>query len=92
VYFSLASADKETIELTYDPNTRELSVSGTPVRPAEFSNLDEEALKNVLVGERKAGKFERKVKIPAEDTGGRIRLEDAVAKFDNGFGVIFAQG
>ena len=85
VYLSLPSADKETIELTYDPNTRELAVSGTLSRPAEFADLDEEALKNVLVvGERKAGKFERKVKIPAEDTGARIRFDEAVAKFDNG--------
>jgi len=85
VYISLPSADKETIELTYDPNTRELAVSGTLVRPTEFAELDEEALKNVLVvGERKAGKFERKLKIPAEDTGARIRFEEAVAKFDNG--------
>jgi len=85
VYISLPSADKETIELTYDPNTRELAVQGTLVRPAEFADLDEEALKGVLVvGERKAGKFERKLKIPAEDTGTRIRFEEAVAKFDNG--------
>jgi HSP20 family protein len=85
VYFSLPSADKETIELTYDPNTCELAVSGSLVRAVEFADLDEEALKNVLVvGERKAGKFERKVKIAAADTGVRIRFEEAVAKFDNG--------
>ena len=85
VYISLPSVDKETIELTYDPNTRELAVLGTLSRPAEFADLDEEALKGVLVvGERKQGKFERKLKIPAEDTGARIRFEEAVAKFDNG--------
>jgi HSP20 family protein len=84
VYISLPSADKETIELTYDPNTRELAVSGTLVRPADFANLDEEALKNVLIqSERKVGKFERKLKIPRDDTE-RIRFEEAVAKFDNG--------
>jgi HSP20 family molecular chaperone IbpA len=62
-----------------------LAVSGSLVRAVEFADLDEEALKNVLVvGERKAGKFERKVKIAAADTGVRIRFEEAVAKFDNG--------
>ena len=85
VYISLPSADKETIELTYDPNTRELAVQGMLVRAADFADLDEEALKGVLViGERQQGKFERKLKIPAEDTGARIRFEEAVAKFDNG--------
>jgi HSP20 family protein len=84
VYISLPSADKETIELTYDPSTRELAVSGTLVRPAAFAELDEEALKDVLVqAERKSGKFERKVKIP-RDEGERIRFDEASAKFDNG--------
>jgi HSP20 family molecular chaperone IbpA len=84
VYLSLPSADKESIELTYDPNTRELAVSGTLVRPSEFAGLDEEALKTVLIqGERKTGKFERKLKIP-KDEGERILFEEAVAKFDNG--------
>jgi HSP20 family protein len=84
VYLSLPSVDKETIELTYDPNTRELVIAGTLVRPAAFAELDEEALKNVLIqGERKTGKFERKLKIP-RDEGERIRFEEAAAKFDNG--------
>jgi len=84
VYISLPSAEKETIELTYDPNTRELAVSGTLVRPAEFANLDEEALKNVLLqSERKLGKFQRKLQIPRDDNE-RIRFEEAVAKFENG--------
>jgi HSP20 family protein len=84
VYLSLPSAEKESIELTYDPHTRELAVSGTLVRPAEFAGLDEEALKTVLIqGERKTGKFERKLKIP-KDEGERIRFEEAAAKFDNG--------
>lgn len=66
VYISLPSADKETTELIYDPNTRELVVSRTLVRPVEFADLDEEELKNVLVvRERKAGKYERKSKIQA---------------------------
>ena len=84
IYISLPSAEKETIELTYDPNTRELAVSGTLVRPADFANLDEEALKSVLVqSERSVGKFERKLKVPSDDTE-RIRFEEAVAKFENG--------
>ena len=84
VYFSLPSVDKETIELTYDPNTRELAVAGTLVRPAEFAALEEEELKKVLLqSERKVGKFERKLKIP-KDEGERIKFEEAVAKFDNG--------
>jgi len=84
VYLSLPSADKETIELSYDPNTRELSVSGTLVRPSAFAELDEEALKNVLIqAERKTGKFERKLKIPQQE-GERIRFEEAAAKFENG--------
>jgi HSP20 family protein len=84
VYFSLPSVDKETIELTYDPNTRELAVGGTLVRPAEFAAVEEEELKKVLIqSERKVGKFERKLKIP-KDEGERIRFEEAVAKFDNG--------
>jgi HSP20 family protein len=84
VYLSLPSADKESIELSYDPNTRELSVSGTLVRPSAFAELDEEALKNVLIqAERKTGKFERKLKIPQQE-GERIRFEEAAAKFENG--------
>ena len=85
VYISLPSADKESIELTYDPNTRELAVSGTLVRPTDFADLDEEALRNVLLrSERKSGKFDRKLKIPAEETGAKIRFEEAAAKFENG--------
>ena len=85
VYISLPSADKETIELTYGPETRELVVSGKLLRPAEFANLDDEALKNVLVqGERRVGAFERKLKIPNEESGERIRFQEAVAKFENG--------
>ena len=71
--------------MTYDPNTRNLSFSGTVVRPAEFADLDEEALKKVLQkGERKYGRFEGKEKIPANDDGERIRFEEATAKFENG--------
>jgi HSP20 family molecular chaperone IbpA len=85
VYFSLPSADKETIELTYDPNTRVLNVSGTLVRPAEFAELDDEALKTVLVqAERKTGRFERKIRIPASEDGERIQFDEAGAKFENG--------
>lgn len=84
VYLSLPSVDKETIELTYDPNTRDLVIAGTLVRPAAFAELDEEALQNVLIQrERKTGKFERKLKIPRGE-GERIRFEEAAAKFDNG--------
>jgi len=84
VYISLPSAEKESIELTYDPNTRELAVGGTLVRPSEFASLDEDALKTVLVqGERKYGKFERKLVVPSEE-GERIRFEEAAAKFENG--------
>ena len=84
VYISIPSAEKESIELTYDPNTRELTVSGVLVRPEQFAGLDEETLKKVLIqGERKVGKFERKLKIP-KDEGEKIRFEEAVAKFENG--------
>lgn len=84
VFISLPSADKETIELTYDPNSRELAVSGTLTRPAEFAGLDDEALKKVLVqAERRAGRFERKLKVP-QDENERIRFDEAAAKFDNG--------
>jgi len=55
------------------------------LRPAEFEDLDDEALKTILVVLRQQeGKFERKLKIPAENSGARIRFEEAVAKFDNG--------
>lgn len=85
VFIALPSADKESIALTYDPNTRELIYSGTALRPAEFGDLDEEALKKVLLkGGRKYGKFEGKEKIPANDDGERIRFEEATAKFENG--------
>lgn len=85
VFIALPSADKESIALTYDPNTRDLTYSGTVFRPAEFGDLDEEALKQVLVkGNRKYGKFEGKEKIPANDNGERIRFEEATAKFENG--------
>jgi len=84
IYMSIPSAEKESVELTYDPNTRELAVSGILTRPTEFAGLDEEALKNVLIqSERKIGKFERKMKIPQEE-GESIRFEEAVAKFENG--------
>jgi len=84
VYISLPSAEKESIELTYDPNTKDLIVSGNLVRPAEFAGLDEEALQKVsLQSERKLGRFERKLKIP-RDGGERIRFDDAAAKFENG--------
>ena len=85
VFVALPSADKESIALTYDPNTRDLVYSGTILRPAEFGDLDEETLKKVLhKGERKYGKFEGKEKIPAHDNGERIRFEEATAKFENG--------
>jgi HSP20 family molecular chaperone IbpA len=85
VFIALPSADKESIALTYDPNTRDLTYSGTALRPAEFGDLDEEDLKKVLLkGERKYGKFEGKEKIPVNDDGERIRFEEATAKFENG--------
>jgi HSP20 family molecular chaperone IbpA len=85
VFIALPSADKESIALTYDPNTRDLIYSGTVLRPAGFGDLDEEALKKVLLkGNRKYGKFEGKEKIPANDDGERIRFEEATAKFENG--------
>ena len=48
VYIALPSADKESISITYDPNTRDLVYSGTTLRPADFADLDEEELKKVL--------------------------------------------
>ena len=83
VYLSLPSADKESIELQYNPNIRELSIVGNLIRPAAFSDLDDEALKTVLVqAERKIGKFERKLKIPRDEES--IRFGEATATFDNG--------
>jgi HSP20 family protein len=85
VYIALPSADKESISITYDPNTRDLDYSGTTLRPAEFVDLDDEALNKVLLkGDRKFGKFEGKEKIPATEDGEKIRFEEATAKFENG--------
>lgn len=85
VFVALPSADKESIELTYDPNTRDLTFSGNLLRPAEFADLDEEGLKKVLQkGERQYGRFEGKEKIPTNGDGDRIRFEEAAAKFENG--------
>ena len=85
IFIALPSADKESIALTYDPNTRDLVYSGTALRPAEFGDLEEEALKKVLLkGGIKYGKFEGKEKIPVNDDGERIRFEEATAKFENG--------
>ena len=85
IYIALPSADKESISITYDPNTRDLIYSGTTLRPADFADLDDEELKKVLLkGERKYGKFEGKEKIPANEDGEKIRFEEATAKFENG--------
>jgi HSP20 family protein len=88
VYISLPSAEKETLELKYDPNTRELGITGTILRPAEFADLDDEALQKVLIhGERKVGKFERKLPLPPRENfedGERIKFQEASAKFENG--------
>jgi HSP20 family protein len=85
VYVDLPSVEKETIELTYDPEQKTLAVSGTYVRPADFAGLDEEALKKVLIqGERRVGKFEGKWKIPRNDDDERIKFAEASAKFENG--------
>jgi HSP20 family protein len=85
VYVDLPSVEKETIELTYDPEQKVLAVAGTFVRPADFAGLDEEALKKALIqSERRAGKFEGKWKIPRDDDGERIKFAEASAKYENG--------
>jgi HSP20 family molecular chaperone IbpA len=85
VYIAIPSADKESISITYDPNNRDLAYSGTTLRPAEFADLDDEALKKVLLkADRKFGQFEGKEKIPASEDGEKIRFEEATAKFENG--------
>src|SRR5204862_624913 len=74
------------LELSYQPNDRELQITGTLLRPAEFAALSPEDLLKVLVHEeRPVGQFERTLEIPGQD---EVNYKFMHAVFNNGVLVV----
>src|SRR5438046_1936552 len=82
IFFSVSDIEKGILELDYLINARELTVTGTLNRPAEFAGLSADDLAKVLVHEeRPVGKFQRTVKIPDQDP---VNYRFPRTAFDNG--------
>ncbi|KAK9451369.1 HSP20-like chaperone [Limtongia smithiae] len=62
VHVSLPGVTQEDVSVDYEPRTYEIVVSGTVRRPGVYAN-DSIVQKSLRVGERRVGKFERRVRI-----------------------------
>jgi HSP20 family protein len=83
VHFSLPGANKEDIGVSWDPEKSELTVAGVVYRPG-----DEEFLKKLALEERKAGAFERKVRLGTRTSPAHVDVEGISAKLDNGILIV----
>src|SRR5947207_13087886 len=74
------------VELSYEPNNRELQIAGTLLRSAELAALSPEDLAKVLVHEeRPVGKFKRTLGIPGQD---EVNYKFMDTLFNNGVLVV----
>lgn len=79
VHLSLPGAHKEDIGVNWDPEKSELSVAGVVHRPG-----DEAFLKTLALDERRAGAFERKVRLGTRASPAQVDVDGITAKLENG--------
>lgn len=83
LHLPLAGAKKSDIGVEWNPETYELRVAGVIHRPG-----DEELLKNLAVGEREVGAFERKVKLGSRERPAVVEAEEISARMEDGVLVV----
>ncbi|KAF2874145.1 HSP20-like chaperone [Massariosphaeria phaeospora] len=79
VHVSLPGAKKEDVGVNWDAEKSELSIAGVVYRPG-----DEEFLKTLAMTERKAGPFERKVRLGTRANPTQVDADMITAKLEDG--------
>lgn len=79
VHVSLPGAKKEDIGVNWDPEKSELAIAGVIYRPG-----DEDFLKTLAMDERKAGPFERKVRLGTRANPAQVDADMITAKLEDG--------
>jgi HSP20 family protein len=79
VHVSLPGAKKEDVGVNWDSDKSELSIAGVVYRPG-----DEELLKTLALDERKAGMFERKVRLGSRANPAQVDVDSVSAKLEDG--------
>ncbi|KAJ5960042.1 Heat shock protein 42 [Penicillium vulpinum] len=83
IHVPLPGAQKEDIEINYDPKTVELSVTGVINRPG-----GEDLIKSIALDERKVGAFERKVRLGSRANPPKIDADAITAKLEEGILIV----
>jgi len=81
VVADVPGANGSTINVDFDTETNELVISGSLNHPGSLNNETEFRNKYLKIGERRVGKFERKIRVPVEP---KVNEENIRAKFLNG--------
>ncbi|KAK9244995.1 HSP20-like chaperone [Lipomyces tetrasporus] len=79
VHASLPGASPNAISVDFEPKTNELILSGEIKRPRSFA--DDASLKSLRIGERRLGKFERRIRLSPTT---KIVPDKVAAKLVNG--------
>ncbi|KAK9236172.1 HSP20-like chaperone [Lipomyces kononenkoae] len=79
VHASLPGASPNAISVDFEPKTNELILTGEIKRPGSFA--DDSSLKSLRLGERRVGKFDRRVRLSPTT---KIAHDNITAKFVNG--------
>ncbi|KAK5107534.1 hypothetical protein LTR62_001064 [Meristemomyces frigidus] len=79
VHISLPGAKKEDVGVNWDSEKSELCIAGVIYRPG-----DEELLKTLALDERKAGVFDRKVRLGSRANAAQVDVEGISAKLEDG--------
>ncbi|KAF2485596.1 HSP20-like chaperone [Neohortaea acidophila] len=79
VHVSLPGAKKEDIEVNWVAERSILRITGEVKRPA-----DEDVLKNMITDERKAGKFERRIRLGNWVNPASVDVDGITAKLEDG--------
>ncbi|KAK4556750.1 hypothetical protein LTR86_006321 [Recurvomyces mirabilis] len=79
VHVSLPGAKKEDVGVNWDSEKSELNIAGVVYRPG-----DEELLKTLALDERKAGAFERKVRLGSRANPAQVDMDGISAKLEDG--------
>ncbi|KAH6644594.1 hypothetical protein C7974DRAFT_23825 [Boeremia exigua] len=79
IHVSLPGAKKEDVGVNWDAEKSELSVAGVIYRPG-----DEDLLKTLAMNERKAGPFERKIRLGSRANPAHVDADSITAKLEDG--------
>ncbi|KAK9457040.1 HSP20-like chaperone [Dipodascopsis uninucleata] len=79
VHASLPGAAPGSVNVDFDPQSNELIISGTLSRPGVYASDD--AIKRLRLGERRVGKYERRIRI---SPGTKLDADNVSAKLANG--------